>query len=90
VIELVDLVTREEIFLILTVTTQDKVSWAKFGPIKCACLEAFSYLSLNTKILLSKKFAQVYGFNLTKKKLSPHRCLSFEEYLLLGESLTEY
>lgn len=38
VIELIDLVTGEEIFLILIITTQDKASWAKFGPIKCACL----------------------------------------------------
>lgn len=90
VIELVDLVTQEEIFLILTVTTKEKASWTKFGPLKCACLDSFSYLNLNTRFFISKKYAQVYGFNLTKKKISNHRCLSDAEYLLLWEALEEY
>jgi hypothetical protein len=90
VIELVDLVTREEVFLILTVTTQEKASWTKFGPIKCPCLDSFSYLNLNTKFIISKEFAQIYGFNLTRKRIATHRCLSDDEYLLLWEALEEY
>ena len=90
VIELVDLATGEEIFLILTITTQEKASWVKFGPIKCACLDSFSYLSLNTKFFIAKEFIKIYGINLTKKKFPDHRCLSDPEYLLLWEALEEY
>lgn len=90
VIELVDLVTKEEIFLILTITTKEKASWAKFGPIKCDCLDDFSYPNLNTKFLIAKEFAQTYGFNLTREKLPTHQCLSDPEYLLLWEALEEY
>jgi len=60
---------KEKVFLILTISSKEKPSWGKFGPIRCSCLPAESYIILNTKFLISQKFAQERAINLEVKKV---------------------
>ena len=80
---------EEQNFLILTISSKEQPTWAKFGPIKCPCLKEDSYLILNTKILLAQKFANKYGIKLEKKKLT-HSCLTNQQLINLPKALEVY
>jgi hypothetical protein len=80
---------EEPKFLILTISSKEQPTWAKFGPIKCPCLKAASYLILNTKILMTQKFAHQYGINLTKQALT-HSCLTKQQLIDLPAALAVY
>ncbi|WNE41115.1 MAG: hypothetical protein mread185_000572 [Mycoplasmataceae bacterium] len=81
---------KEKIFEVLTITSKEKARWGKFGPIKCPCLDKDSYISLNTRILISHTFAKQHNINLLDDKKDAHCCLDKELFTNLLLALKIY
>src|SRR6185312_15145524 len=70
---------------------EEKPSFGRFGKINCPCLKKDTYIILDTKILMSLKFAEFYKLDmLTRNNNSKHQCLNDKQYLELREALEVY
>ena len=69
----------------------EKPSFGRFGPLKCPCLKLDTYVILDTKIFLTRKFAEEWSFDLlTRNNNIEHDCLPPKQYLELREALDIY
>jgi hypothetical protein len=63
---------------------EDKPSFRRVGPIKCPCLDFGTFIRLETKIIIAKKFIKDSYINLEKKaEIEEHKCLTEEQFLNL-------